>query len=195
MSKVATVGVAIPSIPSRERMLARAVRSVIHQTRPCDELSIVLDEDGAGAASTRNRAWRQLTTDYVAFLDDDDEFLPDHLEQLLASAELHGADMVYPWFEVVGGVDPYPHRFGQPFDPDNPIQTTIVCLWRRTALETIGGFPTVGRTADKDALGHRKGEDLLAVEALIAAGGSIVHLPARTWRWHHHEQHTFGLSD
>lgn len=178
-----TVGVAIPSIPPRTQLLRRAFGSAIRQHRLPDTFSVVIDHDRAGAAATRNRAWRALTTDYVAFLDDDDELLPEHLERLLTVAEAEQADMTYSWFSVVGGTDPMPDNFGRPWDPDDPRQTTITCLWRREALEAVDGFPEA--SGGVDALGNLVGEDYLAVLALNAKGGRIVHLPERTWRWHH----------
>lgn len=188
-----SVGVAIPSIPVRAGLLQRAITSVLSQTRPVDALSIAFDHEGQGAAETRNAAWQSLDTDWVAFLDDDDELEPHHIERLLACAYENDADLVYPWFTVVGGTDPFPHYFGRPWDPAHPIQTTITCLWRRTALEKVGGFPPHSRRVDAE--GNGKGEDFLAVETLSNLGGRIVHLPERTWLWHHHSSNTMGLPD
>lgn len=188
-----TVGVAIPSIPPRSSMLRRALGSCTRQHRMPDALSVVMDVDGHGAAHTRNLAWRALRTDWVAFLDDDDELLPHHLDALLACACAHDADMVFPWFEVQGGTDPFEGTFGQPWDRDEPRQTTITCLWRREALERIDGFPQPGD--DVDHAGNRCGEDYAAVLRLNDAGGRIVHLPERTWIWHHHLANTSGLPE
>lgn len=188
-----TVGVAIPSIPPRGDYLRRAVASVLTQTRPADALSVAFDHDGEGAAATRNRAWGALDTDWVAFLDDDDEMGTHHLERLLACAVENDADLVYPWFTVDGGGDPFPHHFGPAWDSENPHQTTITCLWRRDALEKIDGFPPHSGSIGPD--GHWIGEDYLAVLNLNDAGGRIVHLPERTWVWHHHGSNTMGLAD
>lgn len=186
-----TVGVAIPSIPPRASMLRRALDSTTRQHRMPDALSVVIDADGHGAAWTRNAAWRALSTDYVAFLDDDDEMLPHHLDALLACARETGADLVYPWFEVQGGTDPFPDHFGKAWNPAEPRQTTITCLWKRVALEDVGGFPEVV-SARVDATGNRIGEDYSAVLRLNQMGGHIVHLPERTWIWHHHLTNTSG---
>lgn len=188
-----TIGAAIPSIPPRGSMLRRALGSCTRQHRMPDAISVVLDVNGQGAAATRNAAWQALRTDYVAFLDDDDEWLPNHLDALLAVALETDADMVFPWFEIVGGSDPFPQHFGLPWDPAVPRQTTITCLWKRSALEQIGGFPQPGEELDLD--GHRVGEDFSAVLALNEAGGKIVHLPERSWIWHHHFLNTSGRAD
>ncbi len=46
-----------------------------------------------------------MNTEWVAFLDDDDYFYPQHLEALANAAQDTGADMVYPWYDVDGGTD------------------------------------------------------------------------------------------
>lgn len=174
-------------------MLRRALRSVLAQTLQPSEIAIVIDHDRQGATATRNRAWRMTTAEWVAFLDDDDEFGPDHLRLCWECAVATDADLVFPWFTVgSGGTDPFPETFGQTWDPAHPRQTTVTCLWRRSALEKIDGFPILVGDGLDDG-GHRRGEDMRAVEALNAAGGRIVHLPERTWTWHHHDQNTSGI--
>jgi glycosyltransferase involved in cell wall biosynthesis len=188
-----TVAVCIPSIPPRRDLLNRAVSSALRQTTPADELHVAIDHTHAGAADTRNRAWHAASTEWVAFLDDDDEFDPIHLEALSAHAQLTGADVVYSWYQVVDGTDPHPHVFGQPWDPDHPVQTTVTCLWRRVLLEQVGGFRCPGDTVDE--YGERDGEDFDIVKRANAQGARISHLPERTWRWHHHSSNTSGLPD
>lgn len=187
-----TVGVAIPSIPPRRDMLARALTSVMLQERVPDQLAVSLDFERRGAAVNRNRAWRMLNTDYVAFLDDDDEFMPVHLKRCLEVAIGTDADMVYPWFHLPVGSDPFAH-FGLPWNPDDPVQTTIVCVWKRSALERIGGFPEE-ELDGVDGHGNRNGEDHQAVLRLSETGGKIVHIPERTWIWHWHGANTSGLN-
>src|SRR3546814_3360382 len=71
--------------------------------------AIEVDLGGLGPSITRNRAVVQtmnagVRPKWIAFLDDDDEFLPDHLRKLVEHAEATDADVVYPWFELnVGG--------------------------------------------------------------------------------------------
>lgn len=185
-----TVGAAIPTIPPRAKLLERALDSVFTQTRPVNDVQVCVDTEKLGAAACRNRAWRGLSTDYVAFLDDDDEWEPTFVERLLDVAVREDAEMVYPGFTVVGGTDPFPGHFGRPWDPQDPRQTTIACLWKREALEAVGGFPEPDE--DVDPRGNRVGEDYLAVLALNDLGGKIVHVPERLFRWHHHARNTSG---
>jgi hypothetical protein len=99
-------------IPTRGRplLLARAIRSVLAQSLQAFEIIIVLDgEDAetekavhsfadpriflhklipaAGGAAARNAGVNAAFGQWVAFLDDDDEFLPAKLEMQLAAAQ------------------------------------------------------------------------------------------------------------
>lgn len=189
-----TISVVIPTIPERADMLARAVRSVARQTLPADEICIAVAGPGEGAPSTRTRALHMATGEWVAFLDDDDELEPHHLAACHRHAEETGADLVFPYFTVVGGTDPFPHHFGQPWDPQGPRQTTVVTFARRTAVLAVGGFeaPLSGTEAPD---GNRHGEDYEMILRLNAAGYRIEHLAERTWRWWHHAANTSGLPE
>jgi glycosyltransferase involved in cell wall biosynthesis len=191
-----TVGLAIPSIAPRAQMLRNAFSSALRQTRPFDAFSIAIDTKHEGAPTTRERAWRALGTDYVAFLDDDDLLCSHHLATLLAAAVEHDADLVYPHFDVEGGIDPFDH-WGKPWDAANPVQTTITVLWKREALEKVGGFLEedwdVTSDPGMDENGNRAGEDFRAVCRLNARGGRIVHVPEKTWVWRHWGGNSSGL--
>lgn len=160
-------------------MLARAVASVTAQTVPV-ELITVEDTAGEGAAATRQRGIDQVTTPWVAFLDSDDELDPIHIEHLLACAEQHAADYVYPWFRVAGGSDPFPMFFGKPWDDSAPHSTTVTILVRTEIAQRIG-FRGV------------YGEDWAFTLRCVADGVKIVHLPERTWTWWHGPQNSSGV--
>ena len=165
-------------------MLERAATSVRSQTVPVEH---VLAEDihRMGAAITRAHGLALVETEWTAFLDSDDEMDPDHIERLLAHAADTAADYVYPWFRVVGGTDPFPMFYGKPFDPSAPNSTTITILVRTELAKQVGfaADPTV----------QVAGEDFLFTKGCIAAGAKIVHLPRRSWTWHHGPQNTSGL--
>ncbi len=95
-------------IPTRNRaeLVLRAVRSVLAQTRPADEILVIDDgsTDGtavqvrasfaqvrcaeippSGVSAARNHGIRQTSGEWVAFLDSDDEWLPTKLERQLAA--------------------------------------------------------------------------------------------------------------
>lgn len=178
-----TVGVAVPAIPPRSNLLQRAVGSVMAQTYPVSQVSISVDHERFGAARNRQRALDGINTDWVAFLDDDDAFMPQHVEKLIAFARDTQADYVFSWFEVVNGVDPFPQHFGKKYNVAEPHHTTITVLVR-TALARAIGF--------RDAGG---GEDWNFTLRCIEAGAKIEHLPERTWYWHHDSHNTSGRPD
>lgn len=187
------MAVAIPTIPPRQHLLRRAVASVHAQTVRPTSIEVALDVDHHGAAATRNRALAAATTKWLAFLDDDDEFLPQHLERCLAHAADTGADLVYPWFEVVEGFDPLGWE-GRPFNADemrryNYVPVTV--LVKRELVLDAGGFQN--RT---DGLAGATWEDWHLWLALLDLGATFSHLPERTWRWHMGDvAHTYGRSD
>jgi len=104
------VSVVIPTY-NRPDMLARAVASVLRQDYPRLEVLVVNDAgspvdaalaalpgegrvqvinlpENGGAARARNAGLRAARGHYIAFLDDDDEYRPEHIGQLVAA--LHG---------------------------------------------------------------------------------------------------------
>lgn len=198
-----TVSVVVATIPPREQLLQRALRSVAKQIRKPDEIVVQLDEAGEGAGPTRNRAILRARGDYVAVLDDDDELLPDHLARLMASAEATGADVIYSWFEHVDWPDWTPqrpdplavmyggqlrHPLGVPFGVEQAAHMRryafipACLLLRRDLVTKVGGYPP----PDSDAYRRHGGcEDWALLVALLDEGASFVHVPARTWRLHH----------
>lgn len=192
------VTVVIPTHPARvgNGMLGRAVGSVYRQTRPIDALHIETDRRGDGAPATRQRGLESVTGDWVAFLDSDDAFGPQHIRLLLEHAADTDADYVYSWYQVIGGTDPMPQHFGQVFDPELPTPTTITVLVR-AELARAAGFVNYGDTMTSTALRDPSrvvaGEDAAFTRRCFELGGSIVHLPKRTWTWHHHGLNTSGL--
>lgn len=184
----------MPSIPPRVHThLHRALDSVLHQDRPVDAISVSVDHHRLGSAKNRSRALSGVGTEWVALLDDDDEWLPDHVRLLMEHAEETGADVVYPWFTVPEGWDPWPYREGQPFDEKllrsmNYIPITV--LVRTELLWDAGGF-TVKDPTNPDSLC----DDWGTWERLLASGATFSHLNRRTWLWHWHGGNTSGRPD
>lgn len=190
------VGIAIPSIPTRPH-LPRAIASVTAQTRKVDAITVAVDNGREGAWTTRNRALRALLTmgtEWVGFLDDDDELLPHHVEYLLDAAHDRGAGLVWGWFTVAGGVDPFPGHRGRPYDPACPHVVPITYLVRRTvlaaAVERCGGF-------HPDEHGNWGLQDQPLFDAMHVVlerdGLTSWADPEITWVWHHHGKNTSGL--
>jgi hypothetical protein len=181
------ITVVTPTIPPRKRMLLRATASVLNQTVPVAGMIVTSDVLGRGAAFTRNAGLRGVRTPWVAFLDDDDEMLPTHLETLLTAALDSGATYLYSYFTDEHS-DPLGH-FGKPFDPENPTQTTITTLVRREVAQRAGFRPVPpGMTVH----GQKYGEDYQFTLDCLKYGAIVEHVPERTWRWHWHGGNTSG---
>lgn len=176
-------------------MLARALTSVTQQLLQPDAVIVAIDNDRLGAAGNRDYGLSRVTTEFVAFLDDDDEFYPHHLRDLKRHQETHDADLVYPWFDVKGGTDPFPMHEGREWDHSDPHQIPITTLCRTDVARAVGGF-SMDFDIDSnefDADGNRAGEDFRFTLKLSAIDARIVHLNQRTWVWHHHGGNTSGL--
>jgi hypothetical protein len=191
------IGVVIPAHPARVRsgFLERAISSVMGQTYPATELHVAIDHQREGAWATRDRALRGVRSEWTAFLDSDDELMPQHLAVLADGVECSGADYLFTYYQVRDPfgrdvpVDPLGH-FGRRFDPAAPHQTTITVLVRTELAQQVGFHPP---PVDATVGGQRYGEDYAFTLGCVAAGAKIVHIPQRTWWWHHHGRNTSGL--
>lgn len=175
-----SITVVIPLIEEHADLLPRAVASVQAQTHQFESIELQADYDRDGAAVTRNKALERVKTEWVAFLDADDELRPNHLRACVRNAALTGADLVYPWFDVDGGEDQI-GMFGVPFDPillrkRNYIPVTV--LARTELVRKVGGF------RDHPDVNGDPCEDWGLWLALLDAGATFSHLPQRTWVWH-----------
>lgn len=181
---VADVTVVIPHIPTRKNELGTALLSVIAQTVQPYDVRIVTDAIGDGAAVTRNRGLYASQTRWTAFLDDDDELYPQHLEVLLKGAEMYEADLVYPWFDCDAG-DPL-GVMGQVFCPAT-LRTAnyipVTTLVNTALLQAVGGFHTT------EQYPH---EDWAAWVAMLDAGARVHHVAECTWKWNRGPQSTGG---
>lgn len=190
------ISVVTPSIPPRGELLARARASVIAQRLLPAKHLVEFDPDRTGSAATRNRALERVETEWTAFLDDDDEFLPHHLRVLRGWAEKSGADVLYSMCELVDGrgqvapVTPdWAGRPGHTFGPDLLRQRSyipVTSLTRTSLAKHVGGF------------GYRDGsphDDHCFYLRLLDAGAVFLHVPVLTWRWHVHGLNTSGRPD
>lgn len=184
------ITVVIPTIPIRGACMMQAMGSAWLNTLKPDGFSVAIDHDRKGAAPTRQRALMAVNpkdSPLVAFLDDDDEFMPEHLEKLRNHMLVTGADYVYGWFEAVGMNDPFPaSHFTDEFDPANPIETTITVMVRTELAQEVGFHRDPERK-------HNSGEDYQFLLGCLAAGGKVAHLAERTWYYNYHGMNTGGL--
>jgi len=198
VTKKLDITVAIPAHAARveKGMLDRAVKSVENQIHPAADISIAIDENGDGAAVTRQRALDAVKTEWVAFLDSDDWFYPEHLKVLAAGARIFNASYVFSYYMVHfpdgkpwPANDPLGH-FGKSFNPQAPHQTTITTLVRTELAKKIG-FQDPPEGAEIG--GHRGGEDWFFTVGCAQAGAKMVHIPRRTWAWVHHGANSSGI--
>jgi glycosyltransferase involved in cell wall biosynthesis len=178
-ARVLPVSVIIPAYNRRE-LVARALSSVTRQTALPAEVIVVDDasEDGtaeaaerfgarvirhgsnAGTAAARNTGLSRAATPWVALLDSDDEWLPNHLQTLWALRDGHV--LVAGAAKIEGGARRRlsyhgpPDRDGLRLDspapllfPGNVIPASGAMLRRDLALE-LGGFRPPDGVEDLD---------------------------------------------
>lgn len=174
------ISVIIPTY-NRAHLLGRAVQSVLNQSLSAFELLIVDDHstdttaqvvtqwddprlryirlaENRGSSAARNCGIRAAQTAFIAFLDDDDEFLPNALRELYQTLSAASPNVAY----VIGGIIQVidgPHgevidRIRQPQAPSGQSReelflqflhgmhfgTGFGATFRRSALEAIGLF-------------------------------------------------------
>lgn len=116
------ISVVIPFYQKQPGILIKAINSILAQTVPVGQIDVVVDDaspvpasaelsavmsahpgllriieqPNAGPAAARNKGLDSVPHDveYVAFLDSDDEWMPDHLANALASLEV-GNDLYF----------------------------------------------------------------------------------------------------
>lgn len=184
----------IPTIPPREQMLKRAIRSVEAQTLPVDHIIIERDTTHAGAGPTREKGMRKVLTEHIIFCDDDDFLEPNMAEVCMRHAVEQNADVVFSWFFVEFGTDPFPsHRSLQwNGDDPNPRIFPITTLVRtELAQNTPEGIFPRAHTID---LGWEH-QDYPFWRHIWDQGGKFFHTPEQLWTYSHHNSNTSGLAD
>jgi len=183
MTTVPTVSAVIPT-HRRTVLLREAIDSVLHQTRPATEVVVVSDTDdeptralvaelgrtaripvrfvrndsAPGASGSRNLGAAESTGELLAFLDDDDLWLPDHLEALTATLMRRDVELAVAWlepFDEAGDVSE-PIRLRPDLDARRAAYrgaglTGSNLIVRRAAFDRIGGFdPALRNANDRD---------------------------------------------
>jgi len=206
------ITVVIATQPDRAWMLERALDSIDRQTIPAAHVVVEVDRDRQGTAKTRNAALERVTTPWIAILDDDDWFHPNHLETLIAGANASWADLIgtYPeaassgqqdalycchkGIRVIGPVnvqwgpeqlDHFDARRGRICPHCGSPRGSFIMvtnLVRMTFVDKIGGFPEPG--AMGEGFAGYGAEDYLFLLALLDAGARFHHVTGlRTWSY------------
>lgn len=185
----ADLTVLVTTIPTRQDRLTVALTSIETQTLKPGHIHVQNDLYKEGAPANRDRGIEQVKTKYVALLDDDDYLYPDHLELLYSTALDTNADIVYSWFDVDGGADPFPENFGQPWNPEKPVQTTVTILAKTDIIRKAGGYTNAFNMSAEElgdfSQGNTPGEDFRMVFNANKLGAKIVHVPKKTWAYVH----------
>ncbi len=164
------VSVVIPT-RNRSRLLAEAVRSIQAVDGPDLDLEVVVVDNGStddteqvakalgtrylratkpGAAATRNVGIEAATGDYIAFLDDDDVWLPGHLRPQLALLDAR-PDLAACVGQIVP-VDEAERPLAAPYPPSLPADGDAFQAF-------LGDFPQIGslvvRTSVRETVGYQ----------------------------------------
>lgn len=143
---------------------------------PHFKLLHTVGQTGGGAA--RNYACRQATGEYLAFLDDDDEFLPDKVSAQVAFMQENSLDMSWQdvsWYDERGRL--VEHRrldHCEDFSTEGllrahlltPISPTAIYMLRRDLFDRTEGFGEVAT-----------GQDWWLMLRCIEAGAKIGYMP------------------
>ena len=190
------VTVAIPTIPTRKGKLRKAVSSALAQDYPVAAVSIAVDRYGKGSAHTRNRALDAVQTEWVLFLDDDDQLLPNALSLLIMGQGESQADVVYGLPRIVdaqGNIKPRFFEAGGPevFDPHLLMQKSyipVVSLVRTALAQDSGGF-------EFSADGNGSYDDWGFYKNLLCYGAEFHHILQETFIWNIDGGNTSGKPD
>jgi glycosyltransferase involved in cell wall biosynthesis len=195
------VAAIVTTTGNRPGLLPLAIRSVVAQTRRPDEILVVLDGPPpttpllpddlayhvevvatgvrAGVSRSRNLGAELARSEYVAFLDDDDKWKPDHLAACLA----RGVDLCLASFEK--------HRSGEAW----PEKTPPAVLHPRAFLVSNPGLRGSNIVIRRDAYGRIGGFDEglpalndldFGVRASLTDGLEYRRVRARTVEFHSH---------
>lgn len=162
------------TLPERAAMLEECLTSVREQTVHPAVHHLEWDMVGGRFVETANAAVAAVNTPFFNMLDDDDLFLPNHVEVMRdVLNERDDVDVVWTGCEVVGRDITYdePYQPGllqvRPYIPSNMMMRTDV--WREA-----GGYRDVFN-ADWDLLAR--------VEKM---GGRFLRVPVVTWQYRFH---------
>lgn len=186
------ITVVIPVHPPRidDGTLNRALDSVAVQTYQPADVIVRVDQERQGAAATRNAALELVQTEWVAFLDSDDELYPNHLRALARFAYISRLDVAYPGYDCTG--EDKVNCFGLPFNRQFLEQTNFIpvtVLARTAAIRQAGGFqPHPDEHGDPC-------EDWGLWLAMVRNGARFGHLKAKTWLWYNDTETTRGRPD
>jgi glycosyltransferase involved in cell wall biosynthesis len=172
-----TIAAAI-AVYNGANLIRRSLESILGQTRAADEVIVVDDgstdntpeivqsylprvrylrQNNSGVSTARNRAAREATSEWIAYLDHDDEWLPRKLERQAAAVETHpDASLCYTayWMRELDGSQRVAHIPETQVWPSarmrNPFPPSVVMLRRAQLLESGGFYEGLKRAGVED---------------------------------------------
>lgn len=172
------ITVCIATHPARQEsgLINRALLSATAQTLQPVTIIVRNDLERRGAGDNRRHLLSMVQTEWIAWLDSDDEWEPQHLEKLYRVAVETDSVYVFSWMH---GNDPLGH-FGIPYNPCTPHHTTMNVLVRTDIAREVG--------FQDNQEGPHANEDwgfITGVAALCCERGlKMTHLAERTWHYH-----------
>lgn len=201
---MASIAVLTPSLPGRADLLLEAMASVHAQTLAPTSHIVGIDYDRVGIGLMLNQLASSAEAEWLARLDDDDLFKPNHLEVL--SRRVDDADVVYTWCEVKprsrdGVVPPVPAVLGpagwipnQEFDANllrerNYIPATT--LIRKSLWREIGGWTLPGWGVGDSPRQPEFAEDWDFWLRALDSGARFLCIPEVTWAYRYHGENVW----
>ena len=184
-----TIGVLISSHTPRWQngAVLRALNSVADQMRPPDQVAVVNDVKGMGAAWCKDQALSMLSTDLVAVLDSDDFWYNNHLIALEEAFLTTDCDIAYSNWD---GNNPFPEEWKTlPWDNDNPRHTSTTIMARRELMIEAGSY-----VADSNPYSGHANDDWLLMLAMLELGAKVHHVQETTWFYSTDKDNTSGLA-
>lgn len=189
------ISAVIPTF-NRENTVGRAIESALAQEFPVSEVIVIDDgskdgtrkivesygakcryiyQENAGVSAARNRGVREAGVDWIAFLDSDDYWFPQHLSRLADAVEatngeaaLYFCDIRRPsgegevshWDSIGFGIDaPYVLKNDASPWAMRPVQPMLLqaSLIKRASYWDVGGLPPGLRTREDTLLFYKLG--------------------------------------
>jgi len=158
------VAAIIASLPSLSRDIRAAVKSAEWQTHQVD---IIVDTGSGGVSASRNRAASTTDADVLAFLDDDDTWLPNHVAENIAVLK----DASFSSYGTGGVLHLHDDHVINIVVHGFSVTPGSGLLVRRDAFIAVGGFD--------ESLQVNEVFDLCV--KLLKHGFSLSHCPVNTW--------------
>lgn len=202
------VSIVVPSYKRDEKLFARAIGSLLNQTYSNIEIIVVDDnakpelrkfrnalenyirnlnsdkvvyvqnEKNLGGSLSRNAGIERSSGDYITFLDDDDQYLPEKVEKQLNFITEHNYDAIFGDLAIYNEdenlIDYRSHRDIKKFDKESLIKYhltkqitgTPTFMVKKELLTSVGGFDDV-----------KMGQEYFLMFKLIESGSKIGYAP------------------